>query len=141
MRTGLVLSALAALASTLGAADKPRIFITESQAMQLSGEASVGETKGALSLMGGTSPQNIEVMKHFTQRCPGVIVTSNRDKAEYIVRFDHESIDPGHLFVGPNKVAVFNQDEDLIYSGSTRRQVNAVKNACAAIVEHAAKNR
>src|SRR5688572_15588355 len=102
------------------AADKPRVFITESESLQLSGDASFGEAKGSLLVTGGTSPQNIEVMKTFLQRCPGIIVTGNREKADYIVRLDHEEASPITPFVRGNKVAVFNKDQDLIYSGSTR---------------------
>jgi len=50
--------ALACAASlSAAAAEKPRIFITESQALQLSGNATAGETNGSLALTGGTSPQ------------------------------------------------------------------------------------
>jgi len=135
MKTYLNWSALVVFAISLAgaAADKPRVFITESQSLQLSGDASLGAAKGSLLVTGGTSPQNIEVMKTFLQRCPGIIVTAKREKADYIVRFDHEEASPITLFVRGNKVAVFNKDHDLIYSGSTRFLSNAVKGACAAI--------
>ncbi|MCW5982926.1 MAG: hypothetical protein KIT09_32855 [Bryobacteraceae bacterium] len=132
MKTGLMLCLLTAAGA--GAAEKPRLFITESQALQASGEASVAEAKGAFSLLGGTSPQNVEVMKMFTRRCPEVIVTSNPEKADYIVRFDHEGVNPTTPFVRGNKVAIFNRDDDLIYGGSTRLLGNGVKDACAAIL-------
>ena len=69
----------------------------------------------------------------FIQRCPGVVITANREKADYLVRLDHEEINPTTLFVHGNKVAVFNKNEDLIYSNSTRLLNTAVKNACSAI--------
>jgi hypothetical protein len=52
------------------------------------------------------------------------------------VRLDHEDSNPTTLFVKGNKVAVFNKDRDLVYSGSTRLLGNAVKAACAAITGH-----
>ena len=115
------------------AVEKPRVFITESQAVQLAGAAELGETKGALSLTGGTSPANIEVMKTFLQRCPGVVVTANREKADYVVRLDHEAVSPTTPFVRGNKVAVFDKNDELIYSNTTKLLGNAVKDACAAI--------
>ena len=135
MKTHLNWSALAVFAISLdgATADKPRVFITESQSLQLSGDASLGEAKGSLMVTGGTSPQNVEVMKTFLQRCPGVIVTANREKADYSIRLDHEEANPTTPFVRGNKVAVFNKNQDLIYSGSTRFLGNAVKGACAAI--------
>jgi len=115
------------------AVEKPRVFITESQSVQLAGAAAIGETKGALSLTGGTSPANIEVMKTFLQRCPAVVVTANRDKADYVIRLDHEAVGPTTPFVRGNKVAVFDKNDELIYSNTTKFLGNAVKNACAAI--------
>ena len=117
----------------LAAADKPRIFVTESQATQLAGQAAAGEVKGSLKFTGGTSPQNIEVMKTFAARCPSVTVTSDRDKADFTVRLDHEGLSPVTPFTRGNKVAVFNKNADLIYSSSTRVLSSAVNGACAAI--------
>ena len=126
-----------ALSFTAAAADKPRIFLTESGAAQLSGGTTIGDTKGTLSFSGGTSPQSVEAMKHFTRSCPDVVITANREKANYIVRLDSEFINPTTPFVRANKVAVFNTNEDLVYSNSTRMLGSAVKDACAAIVKDA----
>jgi hypothetical protein len=116
------------------AAERPRVFVTESRATQASGEASVGDVKGALALIGGTSPESVEVMKTFAKQCPDVVVTANREKADFLVRLDHEGINPTTPFVHGNKLAVFNKDQDLVLSNSTRLLGNAVKEACAAIV-------
>jgi len=116
------------------AAERPRVFVTESRATQASGEASVGDVKGALALTGGTSPESVEVMKAFSKQCPEVTVTANRERADFFVRLDHEGVNPTTPFVHGNKVAVFNKDEDLVFSNSTRLLGNAVKQACAAIL-------
>ena len=121
------------MAAVLAAAEKPRVFITESAAPKLSGNGSVGQLKGSLAFTGGTSPENVEVMKTFSRRCRDVIVTANRDKADYVVRLDHEPINPTTPFVHGNKVAVFDKKEDLIYSDSTRLLSTAVSGACSAI--------
>jgi hypothetical protein len=135
MKATLVSSGLVIAATLLGGVvtEKPRIFVTESQSLQLSGEAALGDAKGSLSLAGGTSPQNVEVMKTFLRRCPAVLVTGNREKADFVVRLDHQEPDPTTLFVRGNKVAVFNKDADLIDSTSTRTLTSAVKSACEAI--------
>ena len=133
LRIRFALSTIALAASlTAAAADKPRVFVTESGAIQLAGKA--GDTKGSLALTGGATPQNVEVMRNFGQRCPDVIVTSSREKAEFVVRLDHEGANPTTPFVRGNKVAVFNKDEDLIFSASAHFLANAVKDACAAIL-------
>ena len=72
-------------------------------------------------------------MKAFARYCHSVVVTSNREKAEYVVQLDHEAINPTTPFVHGNKVAVFNKNEDLIYSNATRILSSAVKGACAAM--------
>jgi hypothetical protein len=119
--------------AAVSAAEKPRVFITESGAAQLTGEASVADTKGSLSFTGGTSKENIEVMKAFSRLCPNVLITGNRDKADFVVRFDHEGINPTTPFVRGNKVAVFDRGDDLVYSESTRTLGTAVKGVCAAL--------
>ena len=133
----LACTALLSLAAslTLTAAEKPRVFITESPSPHVSGDGSVGDLKGSLAFTGGTSPQNVEVMKAFSRSCRDAIVTANRDKADYIVRLDHEALNPTTPFVHGNKVAVFNKDEDLIYSDSSRLLASAVRGACTAITD------
>jgi hypothetical protein len=112
---------------------KPRIFITETTAPQASGDASVGDARGTLAFTGGSSPQSVEVMRTFERYCPAVVITANRDKADYLVQFDHEAINPTTPFTHGNKVAVFDKNEDLIYSNSTRTLSSGVKDACRAI--------
>jgi hypothetical protein len=137
MLTTLVRMTLTALAisTILTAGSRPRVFITESPAAQVSGDGSVGEVRGSVAFTGGTSPQNVEVMKAFSRSCRDAIVTANRDKADYIVRLDHEAVNPTTLFVHGNKVAVFNKNEDLIYSNSSRLLSSAVRGACSAITD------
>jgi hypothetical protein len=135
MLTTLVRMTVTALAMSmvLAAATRPRVFITESPSPQVSGDGSVGEIRGSVAFTGGTSPQNVEVMKAFSRSCREAIVTANRDKADYVVRLDHEAINPTTPFVHGNKVAVFNKDEDLIYSNSSRLLSSAVRAACTVI--------
>ncbi len=115
------------------AAEKPRVFVTESQALQLSGDATVGDAKGNVSLAGGASREIVEVMRAFRRYCPDVVVTANREKAAYVVRLDHEAPGPTTPFVHGNKVAVFDTHDDLIYTDSTHTLGSAVKGACRAM--------
>ena len=134
MKAKLVCSLLViAMFSLAAPAPKPRVFITESGAAQASGDAAVGNAKGSLAFSGGESPQSVEVMKAFLRYCLAVTVTANRDKADYLVRLDHDAINPTTPFVHGNKVAVFDNNEDLMYSNSTRTLGSAVKGACAAM--------
>jgi hypothetical protein len=129
MRCPFPIAAAALVAAAmLSAADRPRIYITESGVTEIAAEN--------LMVRKGTSPENIEVMKSFLKHCPDVVVTSNRDKADYIVRFDRESPSPITPFVKGNKVAVFDRQEELVYSSSARYLTGAVKGTCSALVKH-----
>ena len=135
MKTQLACSVLLTFAVSASGrqSQKPRVFITESGTPQASDDSTVGDAKSSVAFTGGSSPQSIEVMKAFSQRCPDVIGTADREKAEYVVRLDHEPISPTTPFVHGNKVAIFNKSQDLIYSNSTRTLSSAVKGACRAI--------
>ena len=134
--TLILLLALAATSTMLPADEiaKPRIFITESGAVQLSADGSAGEAQGFVEVSGGTSRRNIEVMKAFTQRCPQVTITSNRSKADYVVRVDSPGVNPTTPFVRGNKVAIFDRNEDLIFSDSTKLLKNAVAHSCEVLI-------
>lgn len=116
--------------AALGAVERPRIFLTESGLTEITAEN--------LSVRKGLSPESIEVMKAFLKDCPGVAVTSNREKADYVVRFDREDPSPITPFVKGNKVAVFDKKDDLIHGDSSRYLSGAVKSACSAVMKHAA---
>jgi hypothetical protein len=115
-------------AISLTAASKPRVFITESGAIQVAGPS--------MALTGPTTSENIEVMRAFQKHCPAVVVTADKDKADFVVRLDRETPSPTTPFVRGNKVAVFNRDADLVYSHSSRLLTPTVKGACAAVIAH-----
>lgn len=131
MKISLAVCTLLAATLSSVAAEKPRVFITDSKSWEISG--GVGGTQDAFGgvTKGGARPQTAEIIKTFNQRCPNVIVNNKQEKADYIVLLDHEG---GKDAVSrDNKVVVFNKDGDAIVSNSTRMLGNAVKDACAAI--------
>src|SRR5438094_3247699 len=115
------------------AAEKPRVFITDSKSWEISG--GVGGTQDGFggASKGGARPQTAEIIKTFGERCPTVIVNNKQEKADYVVLLDHEG--GKELISHDNKVVVFNKDGDSIVSRSTRILGNAVRDACAAIAE------
>ncbi|MCI0724731.1 MAG: hypothetical protein L0338_38080 [Acidobacteria bacterium] len=122
---------LLVFALSLLAAEKPRVFITDSTSWEMSGGFGASGDTAAGAVRGGARPQTAEIMKTFGERCPEVIVTNKREKADYVVLLDHEG---GKGYARKdNKVVVFNKDGDMLYSGSTRAHGNAVKDACNAI--------
>ena len=123
------------LAATIlsAAAEKPRVYITDSKSWEMGG--GVGGTADGFggAARGGARPQTAEIIKTFGERCPAVIVNNKQEKADYVILLDHEGgKDP---ISRDNKVVVFNKDGDSIISRSTRSLGNAVKDACGAIAE------
>lgn len=124
-------SFLVMTAICLAQSDKPRVYVSDSNSWQTSGGfyASHGTASGSFS--GGARPQTVEIIKTFGQRCPGVLVTMDKSKADYIILFDREG--GKGVVLKHDKIAVFKKDGDVLYSGSTRSVGNAVQDSCGAI--------
>jgi len=114
---------------------KVRVFVTDSQSWETRGSGGGGGNKNgwgaASSFSGGARPQTAEIIKTLNQRCPELTVTNNLGKANFVIVLDHEG--GKGLLAHRNKIAVFNQDGDDIFSDSTRELGNAVKDACEAM--------
>lgn len=132
-RAALLFACLALCAGAVFAAEKPRVFITDSKSWEIAGGG--GGTAGGFgaATRGGARPQTAEIIKTFGERCPNVIVNNKQDMADFIVLLDHEG-GKGWL-LRDNKVAVFNKVGDSIMSHSTRSLGNSVQDACAAITK------
>jgi hypothetical protein len=118
-------------AAQITTGQRPRVFISDSQSWETSGNAGGANGTFAAHSAGGARPQTAEIIKTFGERCPGVITNNKPDKADYVVLLDHEG--GKGLVKRDNKMAVFNKDGDSIVSHSTRSLGNAVKDACDAI--------
>ena len=102
----------------LRAAESPPVFVTDSNSWQISGGFAASDGTAAGAIRGGARPQTAEIMKTFGERCPGAVVTMNKENADFIILLDHES---GKWIVRrDNKVAVFSKNGDMLHSGSTR---------------------
>ena len=138
----LLLLIPSAAQTTTTSGQKPRVFVSDSQSWEMSGNAGGANGTFAAHSAGGARPQTAEIVKTFGERCPDVIVNNKPDKADYVVLLDHEG--GKGLIKRDNKMAVFNKDGDSIVSHSTRSLGNSVKDACDAIIadwpSRAAKN-
>jgi hypothetical protein len=116
---------------------KVRVFVTDSQSWETRGSGGAGGNKNgwgaSSSFSGGARPQTAEIIKTLNQRCPELTVTNNLGKANFVIVLDHEG--GKGLLAHRNKIAVFNQDGDDIFSNSTRELGNAVKDACDAMTK------
>jgi len=123
----------AAAQTSTSDAQKARVFITDSQSWQMTGNSGGSSDAWASNMRGGARPQTAEIIKTFGDRCPQVIVNNKQDKADYVVVLDHEG--GKSILAHDNKVAVFNSDGDAVVSHSTRSLGNSVKDACEAIAK------
>jgi hypothetical protein len=97
-------------------ADKPRVFITDSQSWEMSGSSGGANGAFAAHSSGGARPQTAEIIN-------------------YIVVLDHEG-GKGYLR-HKNKVAVFDaQSGDSVVSKSTLSLGGSVDEACKGIAQH-----
>jgi len=111
------------------AAEKPRVYVTDSTSWEMGG-GSASPFGG--DAHGGARPQTAEIVKTFNERCPDVVINNKQDRADYVIVLEHEG---GKSFIlRDNKVALYNKAGDAIMSGSTRSLGNAVKDACTAIL-------
>jgi hypothetical protein len=127
----LALFVVLGIALCSSAAEKPRVYITDSKSWQVSGGGGGTADGFGGGGSGGDRPQTAEIIKTFGERCPAVTINNQRDKANYVVLLDHEG--GKEAVFKDNKVVVFNRDGDSIMSHSTRTLGNAVKDACAVI--------
>jgi len=127
----LCISSAAPAAAQEAAGKKARVFISDSQSWEMSGNAGGSSDAFAAHSAGGARPQTAEIIKTFGERCPSVIINNKADRSDYVVLLDHEG--GKGIVKRDNKVAVFNKDGDSIVSHSTRSLGNAVKDACDAI--------
>jgi len=114
------------------AAEKARVFITDSQSWEVGGYSGGGPGGGGSSSHGGARPQTAEIIKTFGERCPDVITNNIQEKTDYIVLLDHEG--GKSVLQHRNKVAVFERiSGDSIVSKSTFSLGASVQEACEAI--------
>ncbi|MBZ5570339.1 MAG: PEGA domain-containing protein [Acidobacteriia bacterium] len=127
----LVVSLLVLSAAAQSNDQKARVFITDSQSWQMTGNSGGANGAHGGHIGGGARPQTAEIIKTFGERCKEVVVNNKQDKADYTVVLDHEG--GKSILSHDNKVAVFNSDGDAIVSHSTRSLGSSVKDACEAI--------
>ncbi len=135
MKSILMGVAMVAFSTALMGQQMSRVYVSDSQSWEVGGGFATAKDGhnggGAGSFGGGARPQTVEVMKTFQERCPDVMITSDKTKANFVVLFDHEG---GKGIRRDNKIAVFNNQGDLLVTSSTRVLGNAVKDACKVIV-------
>ena len=82
MRIGVVFLILLTTAVNAEQSGKIVVFLAGMDPERISGEAILGETRGALELTRSTPSYDIESMRTFSRQCPAVTMTTRRDKAD-----------------------------------------------------------
>jgi hypothetical protein len=112
---------------------KARVYISDSQSWLMSGGFGAANGAAGGAVRGGSSPQTVELIKTFGQRCQDVTVTEDKTRADYVILFDRESFKG--VLRRRDKIAVFRRNGDVLYSNSVRSVGNAVKDSCQAITK------
>lgn len=129
----ILLAALLQVAFSAQEVPKLRVYIEQSDSWAVTGGLGGTDDGFGGGTQGGARPQTAEIIKTFGKRCPSVIITMKKDRADYVVLLQHEG---GKDMVSrDNKYVVFDGEGDAIASGSTRTLGNAVKDACSAITK------
>jgi hypothetical protein len=115
---------------------KPRVFLAGSEPERITGEALVGNAKGAVDLTRSAPSYDIESMRIFSRECPGVVMTTVRDEADVVIRIERDDPNPTTPFVKANRVAIFNLNGDFVYAARARLLTNASRDACRALLAH-----
>lgn len=118
---------------------KPRVFLAGAEPERISGEAFLGDSRGAVDVTRSTPSYDIESMRTFSQNCPGVVMTTKREKADVILRIERDDPNPTTPFLKANRIAIFNLDDEFVYATRARLLSNASKDACKAILDYAKK--
>jgi hypothetical protein len=128
MRIVIVLAITVRLVLAQQIADKPRVFIIDSESWEMVASAAGANGAFASQASAGARPQTAEIIKTFGERCPQVVTNNRIEKADYVVVLDHEG-GKGYLR-HRNKVAVFGRiSGDSVMSHSTLSLGNSVKDA------------
>jgi hypothetical protein len=136
MRLVVAVPVMVAVALNAETPPKTRVFLAGEEPERISGEALLGESRGAVELTRSAPSYDIESMWTFTRQCPQVVMTTRRDKADIVIRIEREEPGPTTPFVKGNKIAVFNLDDELVYATRARLLSNASKDACRAILDY-----
>jgi hypothetical protein len=130
----LSILAITGIAGSLAAQESPnpRLFIETSTSWEIKGAGGADYGTGGGAVNGGARGQTSEIIKTFRKRCPEITVTNRRDRADYVLTFDHEG--GKQVWEKDNKFAVFNKEGDAVESGSARSLGSAVKSACDALM-------
>ncbi len=125
MKLAIVLTAIMSAQSSGPA--KPRVYVTDNPSWAVHAQTASLEIQGN----GGGSGRTIEIIRNFGDRCPNVIVTAVKDKADYVAFvYPH---DGGRA---KTDYAVFSKNGDSVRAGSARLLSNAVKDACKVIADN-----
>ncbi len=121
--------ALVLICSSITAQEKVRVMISNSEAWEAG-----GGFKPVGGSSGGSRPQSVELMKTFAGKCKQIQITSNPERADYVVLFDRQG--GKSKLSKDSKIAVFEKGGDMVVAKSVRTVGGAVEDACEAILKH-----
>jgi hypothetical protein len=127
------------LPTLLTAQDKPRVYVTDRDTWKESGWLVAADGKIAGGASGRTVREHTENVKTFSRACPGVIVTENKDKADFALVWDRTNWNETAWTGYQNNMAIYSRDGDLIWSGASHKMTTAAQDVCTAVLRNVAQ--
>jgi hypothetical protein len=127
-----------AMAISVKAQDKPRVFVQGKGSENVSSTGSGGGGQhwaawGSKSTI-DSHDESMEVTKDLQKECSGAMITINQANADYIVMMNRESKKNRGLLRTNSQIQVANKAGDVIGTNATHTVGNAAKDACTLIL-------
>jgi hypothetical protein len=112
-------------------ADKPRVFVTDSESWEMAESGVAANGAFASRAQAGARSQTIAITKTFGERCPQIVTNNQTETVDYVVVPDREG---GKGYSRHrNQLAEFGRLRAEVTSRSTLCLGNSVKDACDGI--------
>src|SRR5438874_659318 len=112
----LLLLTTAAPAQDTAQKARARVFVTDRDSYKQSTSLSASGDASSVEVQAGVRRTNSEQIKTLSRECPGVIITSNREKADFVVAWDSKTWKETSWSGKMNEYVVYNKDGDLVTS-------------------------
>jgi hypothetical protein len=104
---------------------KPRVFITNSYLWEILSNLGTSRDIDLTSRRRGNDLPISRIVNGFRDKCPGFTVTSNKEKADYVLVMEMKEGD-----TSPLSYVILDKEGDTFGSGSTTLMGTAMKEAC-----------
>lgn len=122
----LTIAVLLIAASSVQAADKPRVYVTDHASWQQNSTLVQGTYSGAT---------RSEQVKSLAKACPEITITDDPARANFTVAWDSKTWQQTSWGGHENEFTVYNSAKDMVGSGDAHHIKNAAKDICKLLMK------